>query len=57
MKAFDVMGRPETPSRAQIAQLRTAAQPAPVEHTHLAGGSLALDIPPQGLVLLKLHSH
>ena len=56
VKAFDAMGRPATPSRDQIAKLRAAAQPAPVERMQLSGGSLSLDIPPQGLVLLKLHS-
>ncbi len=56
VKAFDAMGRPNTPSRAQIAQLRAAGAPAPVEHARLSGGRLTVEIPPQGLVLLKLHS-
>ena len=56
VKAFDAMGRPAAPSRGQIAALRAAGKPAPAEQLRLHDGAVTLDIPPQGLVLLKLHS-
>ena len=56
LKTFDQMSRPATPSRQQIAQLRAAGMAAPPETMHLAGGSLELTIPAQGLVLLKVQS-
>ena len=52
--AFNRMGRPDFPSREQIAQLRKAGQPSPPEIVALRDGALDLDIPPQGLVLLEL---
>ena len=54
VKAFDAMGRPATPSRQQIQQLRAAGQAAPAERAVLKGGVLELTIPPQGLVLIKV---
>jgi xylan 1,4-beta-xylosidase len=54
VKTFDQMGRPPFPSRAQIAQLRVAAQmPAP-EARHLEGGRLEVDVPTHGLLLLEV---
>ncbi|KRE89190.1 glycosyl hydrolase family 39 [Frateuria sp. Soil773] len=52
--AFDRMGRPDFPSREQIAQLRKAAQPAAPEHLDVRDGKLELDIPPQGLAVIEL---
>lgn len=54
IKAFDAMGRPATPSRRQIADLRAAGMASPPETLHLANGSLDLAIPSQGLVVLKV---
>ena len=54
VKTFDAMGRPATPSREQIAQLRAAAAPAPEEKSRLKAGALTISIPPQGLVVLKV---
>ncbi len=54
VKAFDAMGRPANPSREQIAALRDAGKAAPAEHAALKGGVLELEIPPQGLVLVKV---
>lgn len=52
--AFDKMGRPAFPSRIQIEQLRTAGQlPEPQQMT-MHDGRLALDVPPQGLVVLEV---
>jgi xylan 1,4-beta-xylosidase len=56
VKAFDAMGRPDFPSRTQIEQLRAAGQLADPEDVALADASLAIDIPPQGLVLVELPS-
>lgn len=52
--AFDQMGRPDFPSRAQIAALRKAGEMAPPEQVELHDGKLQLDIPPQGLVVVEL---
>ena len=52
--AFNQMGRPDFPSRAQIAALRKAGEMAPPEHVELHDGKLQLDIPPQGLVVVEL---
>jgi xylan 1,4-beta-xylosidase len=54
VKAFDRMGRPATPSRQQIADLRAAGTAAPPETTHLTAGELRLSLPPQALVVLKV---
>lgn len=53
--AFDRMGRPDSPSREQIAQLREAGKlPAP-EPLDVSNGKFDLTIPPQGLVVVELH--
>ncbi|WP_426661083.1 GH39 family glycosyl hydrolase [Rhodanobacter aciditrophus] len=52
--AFDRMGRPDFPSREQIAQLRKAARPGAPERVALRDGVLNLDIPPQGLVVVEV---
>jgi xylan 1,4-beta-xylosidase len=52
---FDRMGRPDFPSREQIAQLRAAGQPAAPETLTVEQGRLRVDIPPQGLVVVELH--
>jgi len=56
VKLFDQMGRPATPSRQQILDLRKAGAAAPPETTHLHNGDLDLTLPAQGLVLLKVHT-
>ncbi len=52
--AFDRMGRPDFPSREQIAQLRAAGNMAAPETVAIQDGRLTLDIPPQGLVVVEL---
>lgn len=52
---FDGMGRPDFPSREQIAQLRAAGKMAAPESVAMQNGHLRIDIPPQGLVVLELH--
>jgi xylan 1,4-beta-xylosidase len=52
--AFDRMGRPDFPTREQIAKLREAGRMAPPEQVALHGGKLGLDVPPQGLVVVEV---
>lgn len=54
IKAYDAMGRPATPSRSQIAELRAAGKASPPENGTLKDGALQISIPPQGLVLLEV---
>jgi xylan 1,4-beta-xylosidase len=56
IKSYDAMGRPAFPSREQIVKLREAGRAAPAERLSLKGGSLTLQIPPQGLVLVTIGS-
>lgn len=53
--AFDKMGRPDTPSREQIAQLRKAGALAAPEQVTLGDSRLSVDVPAQGLVVVELH--
>ena len=52
--AFDAMGRPAFPSRAQIRALRQAARPAAPQPLAMHDGTFRVDIPPQGLVVVEL---
>ena len=52
--AFDQMGRPDFPSRQQIAQLREAGKLAAPETIDVRDGKLAIDVPVQGLVVIEL---
>jgi xylan 1,4-beta-xylosidase len=52
---FDQMGRPDFPSREQIAALRAAGKAAEPQALSLQNGRLSLDVPPQGLVVVELH--
>ena len=56
IRAFDAMGRPAYPTRAQIVALRAAARMAPPESIPVHDGSFSLDVPPQGLVVVRLGS-
>jgi xylan 1,4-beta-xylosidase len=53
LEAYREMGSPAYPTREQIAILRRAAELPPAETTHFENGTLKLEIPPQGLVLLE----
>lgn len=55
IKTYDAMGRPAFPSRDQITKLRLAGKPSPPEQASLRDGSLTIQIPPQGLVLVKIN--
>ena len=54
IKAYDAMGRPASPSRDQLAQLRAAGKATPPEHSALKDGVVNVTIPPQGLVLITV---
>lgn len=52
--AFDRMGRPDFPSREQIAQLREAGKPAAPESVDVSKGKFEITVPVQGLVVVEL---
>jgi xylan 1,4-beta-xylosidase len=52
--AFNAMGRPAYPTRQQILALRKAGRMAPVEHVRVRGGRFSLEVPPQGLVVVRM---
>jgi xylan 1,4-beta-xylosidase len=53
--AYEKMGSPRYPTEAQLAQLRTAAAlGAPEKHAIGSGGTLSLDIPAHGLVIVTV---
>jgi xylan 1,4-beta-xylosidase len=56
LKTYDAMGRPAILTRDQIVKLREAAKPSPPEQITLKGGSLTVNIPPQGLVVLEVRN-
>jgi xylan 1,4-beta-xylosidase len=51
---FDKMGRPGSPSREQIAQLREAGKLAAPEQMDVRNGKLELTVPSLGLVVIEL---
>ncbi|HWG66457.1 MAG TPA: glycosyl hydrolase family 39 [Rhodanobacteraceae bacterium] len=57
LATYDKMGRPAFPTRAQIAQLRAAGREPPPQTMTVDAGRLALDVPPQGLVIVTLGGH
>jgi xylan 1,4-beta-xylosidase len=55
LKAWQEMGRPVSPTRAQVSALVKAAEPAKPETTALgADGSLKLPLPPHSLALVEV---
>jgi xylan 1,4-beta-xylosidase len=56
VKTFDELGRPATPSREQIKQLREAGQLSPPERLPLHDDRLQIKVPAQGLVVLEFGS-
>ncbi|MDE2497426.1 MAG: glycosyl hydrolase family 39, partial [Xanthomonadaceae bacterium] len=57
LAAYNKMGRPAFPTRAQIEQLRAAGQERPPQTVTVNDGRLTLDVPPQGLVVLVVGTH
>ena len=50
--AYDAMGRPPTPTREQVAELREAGQASPPQHLVLKNGHVDITVPARGLALL-----
>jgi xylan 1,4-beta-xylosidase len=55
-RAYQAMGSPPYPTQAQIRQLRSAAQLPPSEVHDLKNGSVTIQIPANGLLLLELRN-
>jgi xylan 1,4-beta-xylosidase len=49
------MGKPDFPSRKQIAALQQAGKAAPPEMQIIQQGRLTLTVPPEGLVVVEIH--
>jgi xylan 1,4-beta-xylosidase len=54
LKAYDAMGRPGTPSRDQIMQLRLAGSAPKPEAASFHDGKLKVDVPQHGLVVIEI---
>lgn len=54
VKAYDDMGRPATPTQAQIVALKKAGALAPPERLAVRGGKLTVHVPAQGLALVEI---
>jgi xylan 1,4-beta-xylosidase len=54
LAAYDKMGQPQYPTREQQDQLRRAAELPPAQIEHLTAGAFTLQIPPQGLVVVRV---
>jgi xylan 1,4-beta-xylosidase len=55
LSAYAAMGRPVSPTQAQIEQLRRAAMLAPPETLLVRQGEITVKLPPHGLALVELH--
>lgn len=55
LEAFDAMGRPPWPTKAQIEQLQAAGKLPPPETIKVKNGRLTVTVPSWGLVLLEIH--
>jgi xylan 1,4-beta-xylosidase len=56
IKTYDAMGRPAFPTRTEITRLRAAGKPSPPETTPLKNDNLTINVPSQGLVLIKINN-
>jgi len=54
LAAYQRMGSPKYPTRAQVHQLNRVADEVKPENSHLTGGIIRLDIPVNGIVVLEL---
>lgn len=52
--AYAEMGKPVSPTRAQIEVLRRAAELPPPETVPMQGGRLQLTLPPHGLAVVEI---
>jgi len=56
ISAFNAMGRPAYPTRAQILALRRAGRMAPAERVRVRDGRFSVEVPPQGLVVVRIRA-
>ena len=54
LNAYEAMGRPQSPTLAEIERLREAAQLGTPETQDVEGGQLLITLPPQGLALIEI---
>ena len=54
LASYERMGKPRYPTQAQIRQLNSESALPPAEKRSLHDGRIALEIPPNGLVLLEI---
>ena len=54
LKAYEAMGRPQSPTLAEIERLREAAELGPPETQDVEGGQLMIALPQQGLAVLEI---
>jgi xylan 1,4-beta-xylosidase len=54
LAAYKQMGSPKYPTRAQVAELNQVADQNKAEDLHLTSGTIKLDVPVNGIVLLEV---
>lgn len=54
LNAYEAMGRPQSPTLAEIERLREAAQLGSPETQDVEGGQLMIAVPPQGLAVIEI---
>ena len=54
LNAYEAMGRPQSPTLAEIERLREAAQLGSPETQDVEGGQLFIALPPQGLAVIEI---
>ena len=54
LNAYEAMGRPQSPTLAEIERLREATQLGTPETQDVEGGQLMIALPPQGLALIEI---
>jgi xylan 1,4-beta-xylosidase len=55
LNAYAAMGKPVTPTQAQIKELRRAANLAPPETLQIRQDGITITLPPHGLALVEFH--
>ena len=55
LNAYAAMGKPITPTQAQIKELRRAANLGPPETLQIRQGGISITLPPHGLALVEFH--
>jgi xylan 1,4-beta-xylosidase len=52
---YNQMGKPRYPTQAQLKQLREQSKLPPPEQSHLNGSKLSLELPVNGLAVIRIH--